>query len=100
VKQLKKGTFISQEKYVRDMLKKFEMNKAKTAKTPMPNNGQLGLGENDKAIDQKVHRSMFGSLLSLRTSRPDIMLRVGTCAHFQSLIPKTWIDARVTYSCI
>jgi hypothetical protein len=84
VKQLEKGTFISQEKYVRDMLKKFKMDKAKTAKTPMPTNGQLGLGENDKAVDQKVYCSMIGSLLYLCTSRLDIMLSVGMCARFQS----------------
>jgi hypothetical protein len=84
VKQLEKGTFISQEKYARDMLKKFEMDKAKTAKTPMPTNGKLGLGENDKAVDQKVYRSMIGSFLYLCASRPDIMLSVGMCARFQS----------------
>jgi hypothetical protein len=84
VKQLEKGTFMPQEKYARDMLKKFEMDKAKTAKTPMPTNGKLGLGENDKAVDQKVYRSMIGSLLYLCASRPDIMLSVGMYAHFQS----------------
>ena len=84
VKQLDKGTFISQERYVRDMLKKFEMDKAKTANTPMPMNGQLSLGENDKGVDQKVYRSMIGSLLYLCASRPDIMLSVGMCARFQS----------------
>jgi hypothetical protein len=84
VKQLEKGTFISQEKYVPDMLKKFEMDKAKTAKTPMPSNGQLGLGENDKAVDQKLYRSMIVSLLYLCASRPNIMLSVGMCARFQS----------------
>jgi hypothetical protein len=84
VNQLEKGTFISQEKYVRDMLKKFEMENANTAKTPMPTNGQLGLGENDKAVDQKVYCSIIGSLLYLCASRLDIMLSVGMCARFQS----------------
>jgi hypothetical protein len=32
VRQLEKGTFISQEKYVKDMLACFEMTKAKSAK--------------------------------------------------------------------
>ena len=44
VRQLEEGTFISQEQYVKDMLKKFDMDNASTAKTPaMPTNGQLGM---------------------------------------------------------
>ncbi|KAK1684801.1 hypothetical protein QYE76_045649 [Lolium multiflorum] len=42
VRQLAKGTFISQEKYVKDMLKKFNMTNASPMKTPMPVKGQLG----------------------------------------------------------
>ena len=84
VRQLAQGTFISQEKYVRDMLKKFDMATASSVKTPMPVNGQLGLCETEKGVDQKVYRSMIGSLLYLCASRPDIMLSVGMCARFQS----------------
>jgi hypothetical protein len=42
VRQLASGTIISQEKYVKYMLKKFYMTKDITVKTPMPLNGQLG----------------------------------------------------------
>jgi hypothetical protein len=84
VRQLEGGTFISQEKYMKDMLARFEMTKAKSAKTPMPTKMQLDLGEGEKPVDQKVYRSMIGSLLYLCASRPDIMLSVGLCARFQS----------------
>jgi hypothetical protein len=84
VRQLEKGMFISQEKYVKGMLAHFEMTKAKSAKTPMPTKVQLDLGEGEKSVDQKVYRSMIGSLLYLCASRPDIMLSVGLCACFQS----------------
>jgi hypothetical protein len=43
IKQAKEGTFICQTKYTRDMLKKFDMDKAKPIKTPMPTNGHLDL---------------------------------------------------------
>jgi hypothetical protein len=66
------------------MLKKFDMNNAKPIKTPMPSNGHLDLNEEGKSIDQKVHRSMIGSLLYLCASRPDIMLAVCMCARFQA----------------
>src|SRR3954462_14173861 len=62
IKQLPHGTFISQEKYIKDMLNKFEMAKANPMKTPMSLNGQLGLGVGEKDVDQKVYRSMIGSL--------------------------------------
>jgi hypothetical protein len=45
---------------------------------------QLDLGIDEKPMDQKVYRSMIGSLLYLCASRPDIMLSVELCAHFQS----------------
>jgi hypothetical protein len=84
IKQLKDGTFISQTKYTHDMLKKFDMDKAKPIKTPMPSNGHLDLNEDGKSVDQKVYRSMIGSLLYLCASRPDIMLSVCMCARFQA----------------
>ena len=84
VKQLKEGTFICQTKYTRDILKKFDMANAKPIKTPMPTNGHLDLDKDGKAVDQKVYRSMIGSLLYLCASRPDIMLSVCMCARFQA----------------
>ncbi|KAK1606599.1 hypothetical protein QYE76_030272 [Lolium multiflorum] len=53
VRQLAKGTFISQEKYVKDMLKKFDMTNANPMKTPMPVKGQLGSCDGEKDVDIK-----------------------------------------------
>ncbi|KAK1598821.1 hypothetical protein QYE76_017052, partial [Lolium multiflorum] len=53
VRQLAKGTFISQEKYVRDMLKKFNMTNASPMKTSMPVKGQLGSCDGEKDVDIK-----------------------------------------------
>jgi hypothetical protein len=63
IKQLEDGTFISQTKYTHDLLKKFGMDKAKPIKTPMGTNGHLDLDMGNKSVDQKVYRSMIGSLL-------------------------------------
>jgi hypothetical protein len=60
------------------------MEKAKHAKTPMSSNGHLNLNEEGKPVDQKLYRSMIGSLLYLCASRPDIMLSVCMCARFQA----------------
>jgi hypothetical protein len=68
IKQLQEGTFISQTKYIQDILKKFEMKDAKPIKIPMGTNGHLDLDTGGKSIDQKVYRSMIGSLLYLCAS--------------------------------
>jgi hypothetical protein len=84
VKQLQEGTFMSQTKYTQDILNKFGMKDAKPIKTPMGTNGHLDLDTGGKSVDQKVYRSMIGSLLYLCASRPDIMLSVCMCARFQA----------------
>jgi hypothetical protein len=53
IRQAKEGTFISQMKYTRDVLKKFGMNKAKPIKTPMGTNGHLDLDLDSTSIDQR-----------------------------------------------
>jgi hypothetical protein len=84
IKQLQDDTFISQTKYIQDILKKFGMKDGKPIKTPMGTNGHLDLDTGGKSVDQKVYRSMIGSLLYLCASRPDIMLSVCMCARFQT----------------
>jgi hypothetical protein len=68
IKQLQEGTFISQTKYIQDILKNFGMKNAKPIKTPMGPNGHLDLDTGGKSVDQKVYRSMIGSLLYLCAS--------------------------------
>jgi hypothetical protein len=60
------------------------MNDAKPAKTLIGTDEHLDLNVGGKSVDQKVYRSMIGSLLYLCASRPDIMLSVRICARFQS----------------
>jgi hypothetical protein len=84
IKQLQDGTFICQTKYIQDILKKFGMKNAKPIKTPMGTNGHLELDTRGKSVDQKLYRSMIGSLLYLCASRPDILLYVCMCARFQA----------------
>jgi hypothetical protein len=81
---MREGTFISQEKYTKDILKKFNMNECKPIKTPMPTNGHLDLDEGGKLVDQTLYHSMIGSLLYLTVSRPNIMFSVCMCARFQA----------------
>ncbi|GJU95868.1 putative ribonuclease H-like domain-containing protein, partial [Tanacetum coccineum] len=72
VKQKPDGIFISQDKYVAEILKKFDFASVKTASD----------------VDVHLYRSMIGSLMYVTASRPDIMFAVCACSRFQ-VTPKT-----------
>nr|GEV97780.1 uncharacterized mitochondrial protein AtMg00810-like [Tanacetum cinerariifolium] len=83
VKQKKNGIFISQYKYVAEILKKFRFIKVKTASTPIEIQKPLLKDEDGEEVDVHMYRSMIGSLMYLTSSRPDIMSAVCTCARYQ-----------------
>nr|GEW32523.1 retrovirus-related Pol polyprotein from transposon TNT 1-94 [Tanacetum cinerariifolium] len=74
VKQKEDGTFISQDKYVAEILKKFDFMSVKTASTPIETQKPLVKDEEAADVDVHLYRSMVGSLMYLITSRPDIMI--------------------------
>ncbi|GJR34877.1 putative ribonuclease H-like domain-containing protein [Tanacetum coccineum] len=83
VTQKDDGIFISQDKYVDEILKKFGFSTVKTASTPMETSKPLMKDENAEDVDVHLYRSMIGSLMYLTSSRPDIMFVVCACARFQ-----------------
>ena len=84
VKQKEDGIFISQSKYVHDILDKFGLKDAKTVSTPMETHKQLQADLEGEDVDIHLYRSMIGSLMYLTASRPDIMFAVCVCARFQA----------------
>nr|GEX36556.1 retrotransposon protein, putative, Ty1-copia subclass [Tanacetum cinerariifolium] len=79
----KNGTFISQDKYVAEILKKFGFIELKTASTPMETQKPLLKDEDGEEVDVHMYRSMIGSLMYLKSSRPDIMFSVYACDRYQ-----------------
>ena len=69
IKQLKNGTFMSQDKYIKDILKKFGMSDSKVINTPMKTNGNLDSDASGNMVNQKLYRSMIGSLLYATASK-------------------------------
>ncbi|GJV34742.1 putative ribonuclease H-like domain-containing protein [Tanacetum coccineum] len=76
VKQKEDGIFISQDKYVTEILKKFGFTNVKTASTPMETQKLLLKDEDGEEVDVHFYRSIIGSLMYLTSSRPDIMFAV------------------------
>ncbi|GJS18062.1 putative ribonuclease H-like domain-containing protein [Tanacetum coccineum] len=74
---------ISQDKYVADILKKFDFGNVKTANTLMEPNKALIKDEEADSMDVHLYRSMIRSLMYLTDSRPDIMFDVCACIRFQ-----------------
>jgi hypothetical protein len=84
VKQTKQGTFEHQDKYMKDLMKKFNMVELKPMSTPMSSTASLSPDEDDEVVDQRGYMSMIGSLLYLTATRPDIQFAMGLCARFQA----------------
>ena len=84
IKQMENGTFISQSKYCKEVLKKFGMDTTKEVSTLMGTSCYLDKDESGIEVNQTMFRGMIGSLLYLTASRPDIMQFVCVCDHFQA----------------
>nr|GEV16507.1 hypothetical protein [Tanacetum cinerariifolium] len=77
------GIFISHDKYVAEILRKFGLTDGKSASTPIDTEKPLLKDPEGKDVDVHTYRSMIGSLMYLTSSRPDIMFVVCACARFQ-----------------
>ncbi|GJX06924.1 putative ribonuclease H-like domain-containing protein [Tanacetum coccineum] len=83
VKQKSDGIFINQDKYVTEILKKFDFASVKTASTPIETNKALVKDEEAEDMDVHLYRSIIRSLMYLTASRADIMFAVCACSRFQ-----------------
>nr|GEV55234.1 hypothetical protein [Tanacetum cinerariifolium] len=83
VKQKKDEIFISQDKYVAEILKKFGFIEVKTASKPIGTQKPLLKDEDGEEVDVHMYMSMIGSLMYHTASRPDIMFAVCACARYQ-----------------
>ncbi|GKA25468.1 putative ribonuclease H-like domain-containing protein [Tanacetum coccineum] len=73
VKQKEDGIFISQDKYVGEILKKFSFFSIRSASTPMETHKALTKDEDGEDVDVHLYTSMIRSLMYLTSSRADII---------------------------
>ncbi|GJW01357.1 putative ribonuclease H-like domain-containing protein [Tanacetum coccineum] len=83
VMQKEDGIFISQDKYVDEILKKFGFSTVRIASTPIETSKPLLKDAEAEDVNVHLYRSMIGSLMYLTASRPNIMFVVCACARFQ-----------------
>jgi hypothetical protein len=73
VAQTEKGIFVSQDKYIKEMLNKFQMEDSKPMSTPMVTRCKISLEDDSPKLDQTMYRSMVGIFLYSTTRRLEIM---------------------------
>nr|GEY07042.1 putative ribonuclease H-like domain-containing protein [Tanacetum cinerariifolium] len=83
VKQKENRIFISQDKYVAEILRKFSLTYGKSPSTPIDTEKPLLKDPDGEDVDVHIYRSMIGSLMKLTSSRPNIMFSFCACARFQ-----------------
>ncbi|GJT98482.1 putative ribonuclease H-like domain-containing protein [Tanacetum coccineum] len=93
VKKQPDGIFISQDKYVADILKKFDFWSIRTATTPIESNKPLVKDEDGEDVDVHVYRSMIGSLMYLTASRPDIIRLISWQCKKQTIVANSTTEA-------
>ena len=93
VKQKKEGIFISQEKYSRNIVKKFGLDSKKHASTPIISSTKLNVDSFRVEVSPTLYRSTIRSLLYLTASRLDIAFSVVVCARYQATLKESHLTA-------
>jgi len=65
IKQNSNGTMIHQQKYIKELLKRFKIEDSKEIDTPNATSTKLDIDKPGSSVDQKLYREMIGSLLYL-----------------------------------
>nr|GEU99320.1 hypothetical protein [Tanacetum cinerariifolium] len=77
------GIYINQDKYVQEILNKFDLGSVRTTTTPYEAPKPKSKNESDSPVNVHLYISMIGSLMYLTASRSDIMFAVSTCSRNQ-----------------
>ena len=84
IHQLKYGIFVTQSKYIKEILKTFGLEESKPVSTPMAIGHKLSKNDESVEVNQTMYRSMIGKLQYVGHSRLDIALAIGIVAIFST----------------
>ena len=82
VHQMKYGIYITQSKYIKEILKKIGLEDSKLVSTPMITGHKLPKNDESVEVNQTLYRSMIGKLQYVVHIRPDIALPIGKLQDF------------------
>lgn len=72
VQQDRGEVFVCQEKYAKEILRKFKMEECKPSATPMNQKEKFNIEDEVEKVDEKLYKSLIGCLMYLTATRPDI----------------------------
>ena len=75
-------TFITQSKYAREILDRFQMSECKSVSTPLDQNVKLYNNDGSKEVDGTLYRQLVDSLNYLTTTRTDLSYFVSILSQF------------------
>ena len=82
--QCSSSIFISQRKYVVDIIKKFKLESCKEVATLLAQNKKISKNDGEKLEEPSTYRSLVGNLLYLTATRPNLMFPTGLLSRFMS----------------
>ncbi|KAM1224199.1 hypothetical protein ACFX2G_044088 [Malus domestica] len=95
VKQESDGIYISQQKYMRDILEKFNMDKCNIVNTPVATGLKLSKEGEGEFVNSTLYKSLVGSLRYLTITRPDIVYGVGLMSRYMETPREShWLAAK------
>ncbi|GKU94149.1 hypothetical protein SLEP1_g7678 [Rubroshorea leprosula] len=76
------GLFLSQHRYITDLLQQYNMHEAKPVPTPLAASTSLHLGSGSPLSDGSIYRRLLGSLQYLALTRLDLCFAVNKLSQF------------------
>ncbi|KAH9680736.1 retrovirus-related pol polyprotein from transposon RE1 [Citrus sinensis] len=76
------GLFLSQQKYIRDLLARFNMESIKETATPLSSTTHLILNDGSPPVDASRYRSLIGGMQYLSLTRPDVSYAINKLAQY------------------
>jgi hypothetical protein len=91
--EMQRGIVMHQQKYINELLEKFEMTECKSISNPSYTNAKLDESKDEEGVDPTLFRQMIGSLRYLCNSRPDICYSVSVISKFMNSPKKSHMIA-------
>jgi hypothetical protein len=93
VQQKQNEIFICQQKYAKEILKKFNMEECRSTATPMNQKEKFCKEDEDAKIDETLYRTLIGCLMYLTATRPDIMNATSILSRYMHCVSEIHFQA-------